>query len=304
MLRRLRRTVSPEPLAGRAAFIGYVTRKSGGSVAQETCERYWKYAAAYIGWLEGERPSPASVDAYYARVLIPKYRQNSRIVVSTALNWYLRFLRVKDEDGEPLRFPVPSKELLESPRLLDEDGEWKPLRTYLETHGELRELAMAMLQHDTFLRPGDLVRVRVDQLVLDERPHVEGKVQRKTGYRVRPFITRDTAQVLRRYLEERRPTTYLFESAPGVPFSRRWPWQVFRRVTKRAGLTAGITSRLFRRSGATRWRGDIKDLALQGGWVSTKTIFDHYRQAEHDRHWEAFEETFEPKKKDEDPAFR
>jgi integrase len=168
-----------------------------------------------------------------------------------------------------------------------------------------------MVQRDTFLRPCDVVTIPLSLVVLDgDHPRIAGKRQRKTKARVMPFVTRETADVLRRYLEAYRPTEYLFEAAPGTPFHRRWPLEVLRRATRRAGLPDDITPRVFRRTGATNWKGDVKDLAAQGGWADPKTIWKHYRLWQDERHWEAFERTFgetgkKPSEADpEDPAFR
>ncbi len=310
LLARTRRPdVTPEAVDERTAFRAFVRRKSG-NVSEETLDRYWRYVENFKEWLEGEDPTPTNVDAYHERVLMKKYVANSRVPICSALNWWLRFRKVKDEEDEPLRLPIPETEAAEDPRTLS-DAEWDTLRKHLGSQGDLRELALAMLQHDTLLRPCDLVAIPLSLVVLDaERPHIAGKRQKKTGAFVKPFISRDTVAVLRRYIAEYHPTRLLFETEGGNAFHRRWPLEVFRRATRRAGLPDDITSRVFRRTGATNWEGDVKDLAAQGGWKDVKTIWKHYRQVKEERHWDAFERTFEPaadKPKPpgpEDPAFR
>ena len=300
----------PKPMTEEEAFRGFVLRKSGGRVSGPTLDRYWNtYVVPFKAWLGDEPITPAIVDAYYQQVVCPKYVVNSRQVVCPALNWFLRFKRVRDEDGEQLRFPIPPKEIDEEKRLIDEEHEWPLLKRQLEKDGDLRELALVLVQRDTFLRPCDIVKIRVSQVILDvERPHIDGKVQKKTKRRVKPFLTRETANVLRRYIGAHKPTVYLFEVSPGQSFHRRWPLEVIQRADRRAGLSEDITPRTFRRTGATRWKGDVKDLQAQGGWADPKTIWQHYRQWQDERHWEAFEKTFEPKRKEEaefdDPAFR
>jgi hypothetical protein len=49
-----------------------------------------------------------------------------------------------------------------------------------------------------------------------------------------------------------------------------------KRACKRSGLPDDITSRVFRRTGATNWDGDVKDLAAQGGWKDVKTARDPF----------------------------
>ena len=301
--------MTPQPLDEELAYRAFVRRKSG-KVSEETLNRYWTYVANLKEWLEDEDPTPANIDAYHESVLMKKYVPNSRVPICSALNWWLRFRKIRDEEDEPLRLPIPETEAAEEPRTLSDD-EWKSLRKHLEAQGNLRELALAMVQRDTLLRPCDLVAIPLSLVVLDaEHPHIAGKRQKKTGAFVKPFISRDTAGVLRRYIAAYKPKQYLFETDTGDLFHRRWPLEVFRRACKRAGLPEDITSRVFRRTGATNWDGDVKDLAAQGGWKDVKTIWKHYRQVKEERHWEAFERTFEPapdkpKAPDlEDPAFR
>jgi integrase len=301
--------VTPEPLDESLAFRAFVRRKSG-NVSEETLNRYWIYVAKFKEWLAGEHPTPANVDAYHEGVLMKKYVPNSRVPICSALNWWLRYRRIRDEEDEPLRLPIPETEAAEEPRTIS-DEEWSALRKHLERAGDLRELALVAVQRDTLLRPCDVVAIPLSLVVLDaDHPHIAGKRQKKTGAFVKPFISKDTVGILRRYIAAYKPTRLLFETESGETFHRRWPLEVIRRACKRAGLPEDITSRVFRRTGATNWVGDVKDLAAQGGWKDVKTIWKHYRQVKEERHWGAFEETFEPapdkpKVPDlEDPAFR
>jgi len=301
--------VTPEPVDEETAFRAFVRRKSG-NVSEETLNRYWIYVANLKGWLEGEDPTPANIDAYHESVLMKRYVPNSRVPICSALNWWLRFRKIRDEEDEPLRLPIPETEAAEEPRTLS-DEEWDALKKHLERRGDLRELTLVLVQRDTLLRPCDLVAIPLSLVVLDaEHPHIAGKRQRKTGAFVKPFISKDTVRVLRRYIAAYGPRQYLFEKDAGVAFHRRWPLEVLHRACKRAGLPEDITSRVFRRTGATNWDGDVKDLAAQGGWKDVKTIWKHYRQVKEERHWDAFARTFEPAAErpkladPEDPAFR
>lgn len=301
--------MTPKPLDDETAYRAFVRRKSR-NVSEETLNRYWAYVAAFKDWLEGEDLTPANVDAYHETVLLKKYVSNSRVPVCSALNWWLRLQKIRDEEDEPLRLPIPETEAAEEPRTLT-DEEWARLRKHLERQGNLRELALVMVQRDTLLRPCDLVTIPLSLVVLDaDHPHIAGKRQKKTGAVVKPFISKDTVSVLRRYIAAHKPTRYLFETDGGEALHRRWPLEVLRRACKHARLPDDITPRIFRRTGATNWEGDVKDLAAQGGWKDVKTIWKHYRQVKEERHWDAFERTFEPKDDrpkppvEEDPAFR
>src|SRR2546430_9064204 len=111
--------VTPTPLDEELAFRAFVRRKSG-NVSEETLNRYWNYVANLKEWLDGEDPTPANVDAYHGSVLMKKYVPNSRVPICSALNWWLRFRKIRDEEDEPLRPPIPETGAAEEPRTLSD----------------------------------------------------------------------------------------------------------------------------------------------------------------------------------------
>ncbi len=145
-------------------------------------------------------------------------------------------------------------------------------------------------------------QVRLEDLRLEvDSPHVE-LTARKNEAPVYSRITRRTANILTRYLSEYEPIAYIFESKPGKPYWRGWPWWI---LTQKCGLD--VTPTTFRTSIATLWRGDIKDLQLQGGLKTAKTIDDHYKQHQPERHDRDFDRLFEserqPPENDDDIAY-
>ena len=307
--------VTADGVDERTQFRSYVRLKSGGTISEDTLKRYetivfvgTRTVTGFLPWLAGQPINAETVAAYHETVLLKKYAQNSRVPICSGLNWYLRWKRIRDEDGEDLRFPIPGTAAAENARVIT-DEEYAMLLRHLRSKGDLRELAAVMVQHDTGLRPCDVASVPLGLLDLDgDRPRIRGKRQQKTKAFVSPFLQKETAHVVRRYLEACRPRTYLFEVEPDRPFHRRWILEVLRRACKASGLPEDITPRTFRRTLATNWKGDIKDLMAQGGWRDSKTIFRHYKLLDEERHYRGFEETFEPKTRPDppegDPAFR
>src|SRR3989442_6233821 len=159
------RYMTADPVDEETVCRAFVRRKSG-NVSEETLTRYWTYFANLKEWLNGEVPTPANIDAYHETVLMKKYVPNSRVRICSALNWWLRFRKIRDEEDEPLRLPIPETEAAEEPRTLSDD-EWKSLRTHLEAQGNLRELALAMVQRDTLLRRCDLMAIPLSLTVLN-----------------------------------------------------------------------------------------------------------------------------------------
>jgi len=308
--------VTAKGLDERTQFRAYVRLKSGGTIAETTLERYeqavfvgTRNVVGFLPWLNGQRVDAETVAAFHETVLLRKYKANSRVPICSGLNWYLRWKRVRDEDGEVLRFPIPATEAAENARAIGDD-EYDVLERHLRAKGDLRELAAVMVQRDTGMRPSDVTTIPLGILDVEgEHPRIRGKKQQKTRTFVSPYLRHETAEILRRYLATSRPEAYLFEIAPKQPFHRRWILEILRRACRAAGLPEDITPRTFRRTLATNWKGDVKDLQAQGGWADPKTIFKHYRLLDEERHLDGFEKTFGVKAKPDladlkDPAFR
>ena len=314
LLRGREDRVTAKGLDERTQFRAYVRLKSGGTISEATLDRYeqavfvgTRNVVGFLSWLEKQPIDEETVSAYHETVLLKRYAANSRVPICSGLNWYLRWKRARDKDGEDLRFPIPATEAAENARAIGND-EYAALERHLRAKGDLRELAAVMVARDTGLRPSDVTTIPLGLLDIDgEHPRIRGKKQAKTGNRVSPYLRRETANVVRRYVATYKPDAFLFEVRPKQPFHRRWILEILRRACKETGLPVDITPRAFRRTLATNWKGDIKDLQAQGGWADPKTIFKHYRLLDEERHYRGFEETFEPKPDPadlEDPAFR
>ncbi len=71
-----------------------------------------------------------------------------------------------------------------------------------------------------------------------------------------------------------------------------------------------VTPRIFRRTLATHWRGNLKGLLAQGGWKDVSTPQVHYQQhrtSQHDLDYDALmepEEGRETQEVDDDTAYR
>ena len=268
-------------------YKGFIRRKSSRAPNEVTLRRYWMYVKKLQAWLgrQGDLPLDTALDRYLLE--LDEASTNTRIVIYSGLNWAFRALHLKDVDEEPYRYPVPAK-----------------------------EYACIRVLRDSGLRPSDVVSTKLEELHLDEgAPRIEETTQ-KAGIPVYSRITRETAEVLARYLKHARPRTYVFESEPGKPYWRAWPWWI---LTQKCGLdgksgSPKVTPGVFRRSLATSWRGDMKSLLAQGGWQDPRTPQVHYQQhrtTQHDLDYDALmesDEDAEARRKvhevDDDAAYR
>src|SRR5206468_158505 len=104
----------------------------------------------FLPWLETESIDDETVSAYHETVLLKRYKPNSRVPICSGLNWYLRWKRARDSDGDDLRFPIPATQAAEGARAIGED-EYAELERHIRDNGNLRELAALMVQRDTGL---------------------------------------------------------------------------------------------------------------------------------------------------------
>ena len=289
----------PAVRVSERGYTEYIALKK--EVSQETLKRYWKYARDFLDWL-GPGEITEQHLARYNVALKRKYSQNSRIVVSTSINWLLDFVKAKDSEGDPLRLRIPSKETSPHGRLVGQT-EWDRISRFARTHLDLRECLLVHLLRETLLRPSDIIRVQVSNVDLEssDLPAIRNLVQKETKFMASPRISHETGQLVKRYLRTYKPVEYLFESGPGKRFHRCWPNEVLKRITGALGIQ-GITPRVFRRTGATAWEGKVTSLQIQGGWKSGRTLYDHYLKYKESTHIEDFKATFEKPKEDVDDA--
>ena len=267
-------------------------------VTQETLKRYWSYAKRFLDWLGISELTEERLARWNAMTK-RSYSTNSRIVTNVSINWLLKMLRAKDSDGEPLKLQIPAKETSPHGRLISEP-EWQRLARYARTHLDLRECVLIHLLRETLLRPSDIVRIRLSNLDLEsDPPAIRNLVQQKTKFVASPRVSSETGQLVKKYVKTCKPIEYLFESRRGKQFHRRWPTETLRRITDALGI-AGITPRVFRRSGATAWEGKVATLQLQGGWKCAKSIYSHYLKYREEDHIKDFKATFEKPKEDVD----
>src|SRR5438132_207016 len=165
--------VTADGVDERTQFRSYVRLKSGGTISEDTLKRYetivfvgTRTVTGFLPWLAGQPINAETVAAYHETVLLKKYAQNSRVPICSGLNWYLRWKRARDKDGEDLRFPIPATEAAENARAIGDD-EYAALERHLRAKGDLRELAAVMIARDTGLRPSDVTTIPLGLLDID-----------------------------------------------------------------------------------------------------------------------------------------
>ena len=160
----------------------------------------------------------------------------------------------------------------------------------------LRDAAMLELLYATGLRVSELIRVRIDEVVLDAGfLRTIGKGSKE---RIVPFG--DTARdVIVRYVEQGRPSfnkygdPHLFLSRRGRPMSRQSFWMKIVRYARLAGVKAHISPHVLRHSFATHLLengADLRSVQMMLGHadISTTQIYTHVSRARLQRIYDEF----------------
>ncbi len=237
----------------------------------QTLASYTKEIQRFRGWL-GTRGLTLEAVHGYADYLAARYAQNSIIPKATAVNLFLMW------KGTDYRMRRPPKRRDPNPRLV-KVGEYEDLVARIS---DAEERLVVRLLHDSFLRPSDVVSIRLAEIAEEEGVTIVRKETQKTGEPSESVLSAETAAELRSHVHVRGITDYLFPASPrarkAVHRERTWPNKVLMRHD------AGFEPRAFRRTGATSWGPDLKSLMAQGGWRDPKTILFHYRQDVLSRH--------------------
>jgi len=160
----------------------------------------------------------------------------------------------------------------------------------------LRDAAMLELLYATGLRVSELIRVRIDEVVMDAGfLRTIGKGSKE---RIVPFG--DTAKnAIVDYLEHGRPhfnkfpDPHLFLSRRGRPMSRQAFWMKIVRYAREAGIKSHISPHVLRHSFATHLLengADLRSVQMMLGHadISTTQIYTHVSRARLQRVYEQF----------------
>jgi len=160
----------------------------------------------------------------------------------------------------------------------------------------LRDAAMLELLYATGLRVSELIKVRIDEVMMDAGfLRTIGKGSKE---RIVPFG--DTAKgVIVEYMEKGRPDLakdndpHLFLSRLGRPMTRQSFWMKIVRYAREAGVKAHISPHVLRHSFATHLLengADLRSVQLMLGHadISTTQIYTHVSRARLQKMYESF----------------
>lgn len=252
----------------------------------KTIKAYTDTAKRLVAFLEerGMPTIPTAITREYVEAFITD--QLDRLTPSTAATRYRclqQFFKWLDDEGEIPSSPMAKMSPPYVPDAPVEVAEEGDLRKLLATCGgksfdERRDTAIVMLLLDTGIRLEELAGLTLDDIDFDhDVVHVTGKGARP---RACPF-GRTTAQVLDRYLRERR--RHRASHRPEVWLGLRGPlsdsgvYQMLKRRSAEAGISR-MNPHRFRHTFSHQWLeegGTEGDLMRLTGWKSRQMV-DRY----------------------------
>lgn len=282
-------------------FLDYLAVEKG--LAKNSLSAYASDLRHFGHWLNDQKLELESVE----RINIVKYFQALRAAGISARSVARALAAIRGL----FRFLVAERHLkkdatenLENPKL------WSSLPKSLQpseveallaapdrsTPDGLRDAAMLELLYATGLRVSELIKVRLDEIVLDAGfLRTMGKGSKE---RIVPFG--DTARdVIVQFIERGRPELdkyadpHLFLSRRGRPMTRQSFWMKITKYAREAGVKAHISPHVLRHSFATHLLengADLRSVQMMLGHadISTTQIYTHVSRARLQKLYESF----------------
>jgi integrase/recombinase XerD len=280
----------PQPQAEGilSEFLQYLSVEK--ALAANTVQSYGRDIAKFFLFLKNEKISLEKArEAELARFIQHQSRAGlsarSLARLISSLKSFYRYLVL---DGRAKRNPAAQ---LSSPKAwfsLPKFLTVKEVRALLrqpepdDTHG-IRDRAMLEIMYAAGLRVSELVRLRMDDMHLNDNFLLcRGKGGKE---RIVP-LGKAAVEAVQRYLDAARPqlaretTDGLFLTQRGEPFTRQGFWKMLRQYARKAGLTAKISPHVLRHSFATHLLeggADLRSVQLMLGHsqITTTQIYTH-----------------------------
>jgi integrase/recombinase XerD len=282
-------------------FLDYLSVEKG--LAKNSLSAYATDLRRFGHWLNDQSIELERVE----RIQIVKYFQSLRAAgisarsvarALAAIRGLFRFLvsekHLKADPTENLENPKLWSSLPKS--ILPEEVDALLAAPDVSTPDGLRDAAMLELLYATGLRVSELIRVRIDDVVMDAGfLRTMGKGSKE---RIVPFGDSARTAIVK-YMEggraelDKYSDPHLFLSRRGRPMTRQSFWMKIGRYAREAGIKAHISPHVLRHSFATHLLengADLRSVQMMLGHadISTTQIYTHVSRARLQRMYEQF----------------
>jgi len=211
------------------------------------------------------------VDGFLASLRRRGYKEGSIYTAAVAVKRFLEYIGCQ-RGLEGFEYPRRPKDL---PRFLEPDD----VRALIEAADNLRDKLIVLLLYTTGMRVGELVKVKVDDIDLEDMSiRIRGKGAKERVV----FFNFETREVLEEYIKRNGLSDgdYLFPGRGSPHIHYVTVERVLKRLAKKAGIRKKVTPHILRHSFATfaLSRGmDIREIQELLGHASLKAtqVYTH-----------------------------
>jgi len=252
----------------------YIDHLLARNKSERTIKTFRSLLNSFLKYLGNKKVSEVTIwdiDGFLAFLKRKGYKERSIYTAAVAVKRFLEYLGYYDKISS-FEYPKRPKELPKY--LLPEEVE----KLALSADG-IRDKLIVYLLYSTGMRVSELVRIKVDDINLDNMSiRIFGKGDKEREV----FFNKKTKKLLIEYLSRNnlKPGSYLFYGRDGRPIHYVTVERIIRRLREKSGLQKTVTPHILRHSFATYalTKGmDIREIQELLGHASLKTtqVYTH-----------------------------
>jgi len=252
----------------------YIDHLLARNKSERTIKTFRSLLNSFLKYLGNKKVSEVTIwdiDGFLAFLKRKGYKERSIYTAAVAVKRFLEYLGYYDKISS-FEYPKRPKELPKY--LLPEEVEKLALSA-----DDIRDKLIVYLLYSTGMRVSELVRIKVDDINLDNMSiRIFGKGDKEREV----FFNKKTKKLLIEYLSRNnlKPGSYLFYGRDGRPIHYVTVERIIRRLREKSGLQKTVTPHILRHSFATYalTKGmDIREIQELLGHASLKTtqVYTH-----------------------------
>lgn len=247
---------------------------------EATVKTYRQYFQQFLKFFENSKLEEIPLDEIRQYVLYlveeKKYSASSQNNAINAIKFYYYYVINREIDEFYLPRPRRAKTI---PKILNEQEVSKILKNI----NNLRDKCMIFLIYSAGLSPSELTYLRIKDI---DSTNMRIFISSARGNKDRYVVLSDKIlKLLREYFKMYKPCNWLFESKPGIRYSKRNLQKTFQIAVKESGITKPATLSILKNSFAVHLieKGvDIRYIQQMLGHKHSKTTMKYLRVSKRD----------------------
>ena len=247
---------------------------------EATIKTYRQYFQQFLKFFDNTNPEEIPLDEIRQYILYlveeKKYSASSQNNAINAIKFYYYYVINREIDEFYLPRPRRAKTI---PKILNEQEVSKILKNI----NNLRDKCMIFLIYSAGLSPSELTYLRIKDI---DSTNMRIFISSARGNKDRYVVLSDKIlKLLREYFKMYKPCNWLFESKPGIRYSKRNLQKTFQIAVKESGITKPATLSILKNSFAVHLieKGvDIRYIQQMLGHKHSKTTMKYLRVSKRD----------------------